>query len=364
MPSTRMLKVTTPGRICLFGEHQDYLGLPVIACAISLRISVEGERSPGHMVVIDLPDIGSREEFDISGILTYAHKRDYLKSALNVLRRNGFSFSSGITCRVRGTIPINSGTSSSSALLVSWVGFLARMSDQQKDLDAVTTARLAHQAEVLEFGEPGGMMDHYTTAIGGTLFLSFVPEVGVVRLHPPLETFVLGDSGEPKDTTAILARTKFRVLEIASRLERLESGFSLAAEQSPSIQRLRPHLSEDEWMLVAGTVKNHEITHEALQLMQSAPFDHIRFGVLLTEHQTVLREILRISTPKIDRMLAAAISAGAYGGKINGSGGGGCMFAYAPEDPGKVAKAVEAEGGKAYIIERGSGTTVETPTTP
>jgi galactokinase len=23
--------VSTPGRLCLFGEHQDYLGLPVIA---------------------------------------------------------------------------------------------------------------------------------------------------------------------------------------------------------------------------------------------------------------------------------------------------------------------------------------------
>ena len=25
-----------PGRVCLFGEHQDYLGLPVIAAAIPL----------------------------------------------------------------------------------------------------------------------------------------------------------------------------------------------------------------------------------------------------------------------------------------------------------------------------------------
>jgi galactokinase len=29
--------VSTPSRICLFGEHQDYLGLEVIASAINLR---------------------------------------------------------------------------------------------------------------------------------------------------------------------------------------------------------------------------------------------------------------------------------------------------------------------------------------
>ena len=31
-----------PARICLFGDHQDYLGLPVIACAINKYMSVEG----------------------------------------------------------------------------------------------------------------------------------------------------------------------------------------------------------------------------------------------------------------------------------------------------------------------------------
>ena len=34
------MEISTPGRICLFGEHQDYLGLPVLAMAISLRINI------------------------------------------------------------------------------------------------------------------------------------------------------------------------------------------------------------------------------------------------------------------------------------------------------------------------------------
>ena len=31
-----MITVSTPSRICLFGEHQDYLGLEVIASAGSM----------------------------------------------------------------------------------------------------------------------------------------------------------------------------------------------------------------------------------------------------------------------------------------------------------------------------------------
>ncbi|MBT7422666.1 MAG: galactokinase family protein, partial [Candidatus Marinimicrobia bacterium] len=45
------MEVTTPGRICLFGEHQDYLGLPVIAMAISLRISITGKQRNDKQVV-------------------------------------------------------------------------------------------------------------------------------------------------------------------------------------------------------------------------------------------------------------------------------------------------------------------------
>ena len=30
-----------PGRICLFGDHQDYLSLPIIACSINRLMRLE-----------------------------------------------------------------------------------------------------------------------------------------------------------------------------------------------------------------------------------------------------------------------------------------------------------------------------------
>ena len=35
--------VKAPARICLFGDHQDYLELPVITCTIDKYITVEGK---------------------------------------------------------------------------------------------------------------------------------------------------------------------------------------------------------------------------------------------------------------------------------------------------------------------------------
>ena len=58
-----MISVSAPGRICLFGEHQDYLGLPVIAAGISRRIVIEGEHRNDNFIVINMPDIGVVEKF-------------------------------------------------------------------------------------------------------------------------------------------------------------------------------------------------------------------------------------------------------------------------------------------------------------
>jgi galactokinase len=303
-----------------------------------------------------LPDIGAEISFSLAEPLTYQQERDYFRSAVNVLRRAGFTFATGFDAGVRGQIPINAGTSSSSALVVTWVNFLAQMSDQRQQLLLEECARLAHAAEVLEFHEPGGMMDHYATACGGVLALTFHPARQIEKLSPSLQPFVLGDSGEPKDTKGILARVKNQVLEIATRLLERHPDFSLHTVALEELDRYTANLNPGERTLLWGTLRNRDLTQEALALLRQPEVDHLMLGELLTEHQVVLQDILKISTPKIDRMIAAALRAGAYGGKINGSGGGGCMFVYAPQNPEDVARAITAAGGKAFIVHVDSGT--------
>jgi galactokinase len=349
------LRISAPGRVCLFGEHQDYLHLPVVPCAISLRVSIEGTRMDRPRVDLDLPDIGSHESFPIDCPLRYEKERDYLRSAVNVVHRHGYTHSTGLHATVRGSIPINTGTSSSSALIVAWVDFLVRMSDQAETLPPERIAVLAHEAEVLEFNEPGGMMDHFSTAVGNVLAIDFSPAIAVTRLAVLLKTFVLGDSGEPKDTTAILGRVKNQVLEIAAELHRQHPEFSLHAVDAGSLERYAADLTPERAALLRGTIRNRDITGVARKLLCESPLNHYRVGLLLSEHQAVLRDVLRISTPKIDRMIDAAVGAGAYGGKINGSGGGGCMFAYAPERTEEVAAAIEQAGGKAYVVTADDG---------
>ena len=73
----------------------------------------------------------------------------------------------------------------------------------------------------------------------------------------------------------------------------------------------------------------------------------------------MLRDLLKVSTDKIDRMIEASLDAGALGAKINGSGGGGCMFAYAPDNPLKIVDAINRSGGNAVIINGEDGVRID-----
>lgn len=346
------VSIETPGRICLFGEHQDYLGLPVIAAAINKTIIVKAAINSYKQVNIQLPNIHSTIKFEIEGVLAYDNSRDYFKSAMNVLLKNGFSFSHGIDAIVNGTIPINSGTSSSSALLCGWVQTLALLSNQSITLPLEDVAKYAFEAEVIEFGEAGGMMDHFATAVGNIIYLETSPIIKLLKLHNNgLGTFVLGDSGQPKDTIHILKWVKYEMLKIIEIVKKDLPQFDLKTCTIHEIEALKSKLSADQYNLLFANVDDRDILKNVLQLFENEEgINEIEFGKLLNRHHKNLRDFKKVSTPKIDKMIEASLNAGALGAKINGSGGGGCMFAYAPNNPQRVAQAIENEGGVAHII--------------
>jgi len=346
------MEISTPGRICLFGEHQDYLGLPVLAMAISLRAKIIGKKRNDSKVIIHKPDINEIEKFNID-YLDIISDSEFFKSGLKTCKEFGFNFSYGFECEIISDIPINSGTSSSSAILVSWIYFLSQIADNPKILDKNIIAKLAYKAEVAQFNSPGGMMDQYSTALGGLVYLESNP-IYVQNIKSDLGAFVLGDSLEKKDTIGILKRCKKSRLSIIKKIKKLDPQINFENILDDKIGLY--NLSKKENKLINGTIKNRDLLVRAKKLLNKTELNQKLFGNLLTQHHSILRDILQVSTAKIELMLDAAINAGAYGGKINGSGGGGCMFAYCPNNARKVKKAIEDVGGKAHIIYVDDGT--------
>ena len=348
------LEISTPGRICLFGEHQDYLGLPVIAMAISLRGQIKGQKREDKTIILHKPDLGETESFSLND-LNYTKPRDYFKSGINVCQMEGLTFSSGFECEITSEIPIRAGTSSSSAIIVSWIHFLSRMADEPVVWDQQKIGELAYKAEVTEFNEPGGMMDQYSVAIGRLIYLESEPTLSVQPLNPNLGAFVLGDSCEPKDTMGILSRCRDSRIKLIQKLKHKNPDSTIHALDD---QAEFSDLKEDEIELVKGTLRNRDLLYEGLAELEKDEPNHELIGSLFTEHHAVLRDVLKVSTPKIESMLDAALDAGALGGKINGSGGGGCMFAYAPNNSEAIAEAIKKVGGKSYIVRADEGTII------
>lgn len=359
---TQKIKSQAPGRICLFGEHQDYMNLPVIAAAIDLAIFIEGEVADGNEIHLDLLDM-KRQSFFQTDHIQYQDGRDYLKSSVNLLKRKRMFDNKHIAASIRGNIPIQAGTSSSSALVVAWLGFLlqAAAAPGKLAIPAIDVGELAYLAEVVEFGESGGRMDQYTSAAGGIVHIDFSRNMEVTPLpyNDNVGQFVLGDSLQPKDTQKTLKRIRGGQEQ---GLNELRTFLPFTNNGDIVLEEARPHfgkISLEARPYLEAVLENHAITNEAKTALSREKTDPGEIAALMNRHHDILRGKLNISTPKIETMIERSLAAGALSAKINGSGEGGCMFALCPGKQEEVAEAIRSAGGDAHIINIGPGLQTE-----
>ncbi|MGI5893155.1 MAG: galactokinase family protein [Candidatus Merdivicinus sp.] len=368
-----MIHVSTPSRICLFGEHQDYLGLEVIASAINLHFTAHAQPRSDSILHIRIRDKsigelgaqnteGKYEEYfiDTATDLVYENNRDYFKSVVNVLRKAGFSVG-GADVTLDSEIPIGKGMCSSTTMVLVLTTALAALSDRKRAEDAANMALLAWKAEVEEFHEPGGMMDHYASALGGLVHLDFSTGSAVPTPldFEPKGCFILFDSLQDKDTIKVLGDSKYPTQEALASLNPYGITSIRDFYRDPSLEKYVDTLDEFHQRKVRANIDNYRIQREALQLIQTKTMTDEKLGELLNRHQANLRDGLQISTPVIDRILETAIAHGAFGGKFNGSGGGGCLYCYAPLDRAdSIVSAVNQMGYPAMILRKDRGLTI------
>ena len=312
----RKFIVSAPGRVCLYGEHQDYLGMPSVVMAINLRFRIKIEERDDRKVVWSSPKLGDEYsgEYNLDNLKSSEVDgvQDHKLASMILAERKGQLPVKGWTATIDSDIPVQAGCSSSSALLVAWIAAMQRLSGFVSS--PIELANQAFEAEVSYFDAPGGNMDQIACAVGGALRVDPNEKDGYKELENPNFDFVLGDSNAPKDTMGILTRCKFDRLDI------------LEARGGDWDRIDQTNLSEDELSIVKGTIRNRNIERVASGIL-SGNSKSENLGELMTEHHSILRDVLKISTPRIESMCDAALDAGAVGAKIFGSGGGGCMLA-------------------------------------
>lgn len=350
--SMAFIQIVAPARICLFGDHQDYLGLPVIACAINRQINLIAKPNTTKEFIFNLPDINSQRNFSIDETFEDLQAGDFFASTLRRARKYGCIPSLGYSITIQGNIPVNAGVSSSSAIVVAWVSFLLKTFGCDREITSEFISQLAYEAEVLEHNSPGGKMDQYSIGIGNIIFIETGDHFSYQIIGDEMEGLILGESGISKDTLGLLSSVKTNALEAIKIISDKVPGFIIETASLKDYEKYSPLLSEALKPYFYAARQNHQITQKALIEFGKDNLDLQAIGTLMNEHHTILRDDLKITVPRIDAMVEAALAAGAYGAKIVGSGGGGCIVAISPNDKKKaIIQAIKQAGGKdAYEV--------------
>lgn len=251
--------------------------------------------------------------------IEYDGNLDLIKAAVKVLE-----VQAGMDIYVRCDAPPGSGTGSSSSISVALIGLLNYL--QPRKLSPHEVAKLARQLEVHELFIAGGKQDYYAAALGGINFLEFEdPAVSNSRLHlskPVLRELekhlVLCYTGQSRLSGNI-------VRQVMGAYERGEK------QTSEALHNLKRIAYEIKDALLSGNL--------------------CQFARLLTENWKNQKALDSSTTnATIDRLFAAAISAGALGGKACGAGGGGCVLFYSNENKEHLVRRALLEEG-AHIID-------------
>jgi mevalonate kinase len=208
-------------------------------------------------------------------------------------------------------LPVGAGLGSGAAAHCALAVAAARAAG--RTLDPAEVAALAWRGDVLAHGGIASALDASACAYGGVIAYSV--EGGAEPVSCPVALpLVVADTGIVASTGAVNAGVRER----------------LAAR--PGLHRLFDDLA----LLV-------DAAREAL-----ASGDLPALGRLMHLDQLVL-EKLGVSTPEIERLVDAALGAGAHGAKLSGSGGGGIVVALVPPDRvAAVTAAMTAAGGRAH----------------
>ncbi|HEX8254993.1 MAG TPA: hypothetical protein VF846_17760, partial [Thermoanaerobaculia bacterium] len=229
---------------------------------------------------------------------------------------------SGIRITTRTDAPRGSGLGGSSALSITLVRALSEIAGQP--VEGEDLIFLVRDLETRLLGVPAGIQDYYPPVFGGLASLHLNP--GKPARHP-LQT-PAHDLGAHMlmHYTGVSHFSGTNNWELYKRHidgdESVRKGLANIAETSIEMERA----------LDAG---NYEAAGAALK----------------KEWQHRQSMIEGISTPEIDSAIAAALAAGAWGGKVCGAGGGGCIvFLFPPERREAIAAALAKVPGRVLDV--------------
>jgi mevalonate kinase len=306
-----MIQVSAPAKIILLGEHAVVYGQPAIAIPVSRLRATATARTTG--VGTGLQVVASD-----SGVVSNVKSRENLEEnplgypALLALRHLGLP-SADLQITVNSDIPLASGLGSGAAIATVIMRSLSLALNTplaDKDLN-----NLVYEVEKLHHGNPSGI-DNTVIVYERPVFfvrgqpIEFLTVNGLFR-------FLIADTGISAPTRLAIADVKRLYEDQPSYFQAIFHNIGVLVDQArDAIQR----------------------------------GDQLKVGALMSENHRCLQE-LTVSSPELDRLVQAAINAGAHGAKLSGGGRGGNMIALVSADNSLRVQRALIKAGATRVVE-------------
>lgn len=328
---------SAPAKIILFGEHGVNRQQPALATAVDLRTYCRVTlRDDGRF---NLQTGRHQDQNDAGQVRVFKQKVDEMRAtkALDEIRELARDFfaparyvlghllaqlppqatTSGFDIEWRSTLPIGSGLGSGAAATTSMVRALCTAVGEEILPAAIVQA--AWQGDIIAHGGVASSLDSSTATYGGLIRYTVATGAEVLPIATSL-AIVIGDTLVQHNTASLNTHVRRWLEEDPGRMH---------------------HFRDMGWLV-----------RQAILALQSG--DRNSLGHLMNLHQ-LIQEKMGTSVPQAEKLIAAALEAGALGAKISGSGGGGIVIALVEaEAKDAVAAAISAAGGRAYVVTTGT----------
>ena len=331
-----MISASAPGKVYLFGEHAVVYGEPAVPCAIERRATVTVEERSDDRLRVHAEDLslngftveysaeaGTTPDVDVAPDLVEA-AIGYIDAAVAQARDATDAPEAGFDIAIESEIPLGAGLGSSAAVTVA--GIAAATRELGIELDPREVAERAYRAEYEVQEGQASRADTFCSATGGAVR---VEGDDCRSIAAPELPFVIGFDGGAGNTGRLVAGVR----ELRDRYPFAESTVSTIGDVVRQGERVLAEGTDTD--TDTDTDANADINGDG----RDAPSDPNvveELGMLMDFNHGLL-SALGVSSRSLDRMVWAARDAGAYGAKLTGAGGSGCIVALDPTDETETA---------------------------
>ncbi len=289
------VEASAPGKVILFGEHAVVYGMSAVAVAITQRSYCKIRINDFDSFTLSLENYGLSQSF--LNLDEMSKKVDtkfqFIPNAISLFKAKFNLPHQFLNIQLSTSLWPMAGLGSSASVAVALAGALSGF--YSLNLTSAVISDIAFELEKFAHGTPSGIDNSICTYGAGILY-------------------------QKNRIQKFACPEKFQILITYSKEVR---------KTRKSVEKVRKFLEKSPRKINDLFDQIGTIAIEGVKAVVNGDLRSV--GRLMNHNQRLLTE-LGISTPTIDELVEFSLSSGAYGSKLTGAGGGGCIITVGPPE--------------------------------